>query len=183
MKREQLRELGLTDDQINTIMAENGKDINNAKADVEKINAELEQTKKDLATANETLDKFKDYDNVKADVEKYKAEAEQSKAEYTKKLADMELEGKIKDFTGGKKFVNDLTRDAINSQLKGLVNDEANKGKSLEELLNGLTKDKPNIFVDENAPKAPVVPNMKGAGGEESGIEAAFKRLNPNIKL
>lgn len=182
MKREQLKELGLTDDQINTIMAENGKDINNAKADVEKINAELEQTKKDLATANETLDKFKDYDNVKADVEKYKAEAEQSKAEYTKKLADMELEGKIKDFTGGKKFVNDLTRDAINSQLKGLVNDEANKGKSLEELLNGLTKDKPNIFVDDNAPKAPVVPNMKTDGVKDNDDIRAIMGLSPKNK-
>lgn len=183
MKRDFLKELGLDEDAINKIMAENGKDINNAKGESEKVAAELEQAKTELKAANETLEKFKDYDNVKADVEKYKADLEKSKADYEKKINGMELEAKVKDFTGSKKFVNDLTRNAINSQLVNALNDEANKGKSLEDLLKGLTDGQANIFVDENKPTPPVTPELKGNGENESGVLAAFKRLNPNINI
>jgi len=184
MKRDFLKELGIDEEAINKIMAENGKDINNAKGEVEKTAAELEQTKKDLAAANETLEKFKDYDVIKSDVEKYKADAEKSKAEYEKKIKTMELETRVKDFTSSKKFVNDLTRDSINNSLIGLLNDDTNAGKSLDELLNGLTDGKENIFVNENTPKPPVTPDLKGGNADnESGVMAAFRRLNPNINI
>jgi len=184
MKRDFLKELGLDDEAINKIMAENGKDINNAKGESEKVAAELEQAKAELNAANETLEKFKDYDNVKADVENYKAELEKSKAEFEKKINGMELEAKVKEFTGAKKFVNDLTRNAINSQLVALLNEEANKGKSLDDLLNGITDGQANIFVEENKPTPPVTPELKGGNGEqEDGVMSAFKRLNPNINF
>lgn len=95
----------------------------------------------------------------------------------------MELNAKVKDFTGSKKFVNDFTRDVINSQLVDALNDESNKGKSLDDLLNAITEGKENIFVSENKPVPPVIPELKGNGGEESGVLAAFKRLNPNITI
>lgn len=183
MKRDFLRELGLSDDVINQIMAENGKDVNNAKGDLEKITAERDQLKADLTKANETLDSFKDYDEVKANVEKYKADFEKSKKDYEKKIADMELNTKIKDFTNGKKFVNDLTREAINSQLFTALNADENKGKSLEEILETLTSGKENIFVDENKPVPPITPELKGDNPGESGVMAAFRRLNPNINI
>lgn len=160
MKREFLKELGIDDEAINKIMAENGNDINSAKKDVEKISAELEQAKADLTKANETLDKFKDYDNVKADVEKYKTEIEKSKTDYEQKLQQMELKGKVKDFTSGKKFVNDLTRNAVNDQLLQALNDETNKGKSLDDLLKTITDGQDNIFVNDDQPKPPIIPNM-----------------------
>jgi uncharacterized protein YggE len=177
MKRDFLKELGIDEEAINKIMAENGKDINNAKADVEKISAENEQLKKDLETANATLDKVKDYDNVKADVEKYKADLEKSKSDYENKIAAMELAAKVKDFTGSKKFVNDLTRDAINKQLADAVNDDANKGKSLEELFNALTDGKENIFENENKPTPPNVPNMANDKPGATDDDAAVRRI------
>lgn len=183
MKRDFLKDLGIDEEVINKIMAENGKDINNAKGESEKLSAEIEQLKKELEGANATLEKVKDYDNVKADVEKYKAEAEKSKTEYEKRISDMELEGKIKDFTSGKKFVNDLTRDAINNSLKTALNDEANKGKSLDELLNVITEGKENIFIDENKPTPPVTPTLTGDNASNSGVMSEFLKLNPNIKL
>ena len=184
MKREDLKELGLEDEAINKIMALNGSDINNAKKDVEKLTADLEQTKAELVKANETLDKVKDYDEVKANYEKYKSDLETSKKEYADKVAAMELSAKVKEFTSGKRFVNDLTKEAINSQLINALNDENNKGKSLDELLNGITEGKENIFVEENKPQAPTVTTLQGDnGGTESGVMAAFKRLNPNIKF
>ena len=163
MKREFLKELGLADDVINQIMAENGKDINSAKGDSEKNSAELEQLKADLKKANEFIETHKDYDQIKADAEKYKNEAANSKTEFEKKIHDMELDNTVNGFINSykKKFANDFTKSAISKNLKDLLNDDSNKGKSLDELLEGITKDKEGVFIDENKPVPPVVPGMK----------------------
>ena len=85
-------------------------------------------SKKQLEKANATIDGMKDYDAVKPDVAKYQQEAENAKKEAAAKVRQLELQAKVKDFTSGKKFVNDLTRDAINAQLEATLNDD-NKGK------------------------------------------------------
>ena len=89
MKRKFLEELGLTKEQVDSIMTENGNDIEAAKADVSQVKTELEQTKAQLQEANTTIDGFKDYDQVKSQVEEYKSKYEQSKTEYEEKIADM----------------------------------------------------------------------------------------------
>lgn len=184
MKREELKEIGLDEEAINKVMALHGKDVNGLKEEAEKKAAEFEQLKEELSKANETLDKVKDYDEVKANYEKYKTDLETSKKDYAEKIAAMELNAKVKEFTSSKKFVNELTKDAINTQLVAALNDESNKGKSLDDLLNGLTEGKDNIFAVENVPQAPTVTTLNGDNGEhESGVMAAFRRLNPNIKL
>ncbi len=71
MKTEFLKDLGLDKEVINKIMAENGKDINAAKAELETTKQnlattqeELKQTQEQLKTANTTIDGFKDYDDM-----------------------------------------------------------------------------------------------------------------------
>lgn len=91
MKRKFLEDMGLTKDQVDSIMDENGNDIEAAKGEAEKVKAELEQAKTQLEEANTTIDGFKDYDQVKAQVEEYKTKFEQSKAEYETKIADMQF--------------------------------------------------------------------------------------------
>lgn len=91
MKRKFLEDMGLSKEQVDSIMAENGNDIEAAKADVNRVKAELEQTKNQLQEANTTIDGFKDYDQVKSQVEEYKNKYEQSKAEYEGKIADMQF--------------------------------------------------------------------------------------------
>lgn len=183
MKRDFLKELGLSDEVIDKVMAENGKDINSAKGESEKLSAELEQTKSELTKANETLEKFKDYEQTKADVEKYKSELATSKAEFEQKIAKMETQGRIKEFTSTKKFVNDFTRDSINEGLEKALADESNKGKSLEELLGILTEGKENIFLSENTPNLVVQNKMTDSNNGDSGVLEAFKKLNPNLSL
>lgn len=175
MKRDFLKNLGLADDAIEAIMSENGKDINAAKADGEKLTAELSQTKSELEQANAMLEKVKDYDAIKADVEKYKADAESSRAEYEKKLADMERANKVKDFTSGKKFVNELTRNAINAELSKALEDSANAGKSLDDLLKGITDGKENIFATD-APPPPRQFEPTGSGADNAD-DAAIRKI------
>lgn len=179
MKREELTAAGLTDEQIEKVMKMNGDDINREKAKF----ADYEETKAQLEKANATLEGMKDYDAVKADVLKYQQEAEKAKADAAERVQQLEDKNRVKDFTSGKKFVNELTRDAINAQLYDAMNAAANKGKSLDDLLKEITDGKENIFVTENAPTPPTIPDMHSKGNSESGVFAAFKNLNPNLKI
>lgn len=91
MKRKFLEDMGLTKEQIDSIMTENGNDIEAAKAEMNQTKAELEQVKAQLQEANTTLDGFKDYDQIKAQVEEYKNKSEQIKNEYETRIADMQF--------------------------------------------------------------------------------------------
>ncbi|CAK7023189.1 MAG: hypothetical protein ENTB_05107 [Enterocloster aldenensis] len=91
MKRKFLEDMGLTKEQVDSIMAENGTDIEAAKGEMEQTKAELEQTKTQLQEANTTIDGFKDYDQVKGQVEEYRTKYETSKAEYEARISDMQF--------------------------------------------------------------------------------------------
>lgn len=160
MKRDFLESLGIETEVADKIMKENGKDIESAKAKF----ADYDDLKQQLEKANATIEGWKDYDAIKADVAKYQQEAENAKKEAAAKVQQLELQAKIKDFTGNKKFVNDLTRDAINAQIEAALNDDANKGKSLDDLLKELTDGKTDIFKEENTPTPPTVTNMAAGG-------------------
>ena len=179
MKREELETIGLTAEQIEAVMKKNGDDINREKAKF----ADYDDVKKQLEKANATIDGMKDYETVKADVLKYQKEAETARAETAAKVQQLELQAKIKDFTSSKKFVNDLTRDAINAQLESALNDAANKGKSLDDLLKALTDGKTDIFREENAPTPPTVVQMTGNGQQTAtpaGIATAAPKASWN---
>lgn len=95
MKRKFLEELGLTKEQIDSIIDENGKDIENAKSEVTTVKSELEQVRTQLKEANITIEGFKDYDQVKSQVEEYKTKYEKSTLEYESRIADMQLSSSI----------------------------------------------------------------------------------------
>ena len=160
MKREELTAAGLTEEQINTVMKLNGDDINREKSKY----SDYDDVKKQLEKANATIDGMKDYEEVKAKVTQYQQEAETAKKEAAAKVQQLELQQKIRDFTAPKKFVNDLTRDAINAQLEKALNDDANKGKSLDDLLKALTDGKADIFKNDDTPTPPTVTQMAAAG-------------------
>ncbi len=161
MKRDFLESLGIDAEAIDKIMAENGKDIEGVKAKF----ADHEEIKKQLEAANATLEKFKDYDQTKAEVEKYKAELKKSQEESAAKFAAMERSSKVKDYLSSKKFVNDITRDAIAAKMGDMLGADESKGKSLDDIFGEITKDKTDILKDENAPTPPKVPQMGGGKG------------------
>ena len=185
MKKEFLLGLELDEDKIGKIMAENGKDIQREK---DKF-ADHEDIKIALKKAEETIAGFGDVEAIKADVQKYKTEAETAKAEAANKVKELETKAKITGFTAkmeatGKRFANDLTKEAIENRLLAAMNSEEAKGKSLDDLFAEYTKDKENIIVDDKSPKPPVVSQMAGdANSGLSGVELAFKKINPDLKI
>lgn len=89
MKREFLKELGLTDEQIDKVMAENGKDIEKHKTTAETHKTEIENLKSQLEEANKQIEDFKgmDIEGIKKAAEEYKTKFEEAQA---KAKADME---------------------------------------------------------------------------------------------
>ena len=174
MKREFLEGLKLEAAVIDQIMAENGKDIEREKQKTLAAQEEAKETKAQLEKANKTLEGFADHEQIKADVEKYKAEAETAKKEAAAKIASLERTAHVKDFLSGKKFVNDITRDAIAAKLTEQLSSEEAKGKSLDDLFAALTKDQKNILADDTAPAPPVQGSMKG--GSHAADERASAR-------
>ncbi|UTC65999.1 MULTISPECIES: phage scaffolding protein [unclassified Treponema] len=158
MKRDFLEGLNLDADTIDKIMAENGKDVNREKAKY----ADYDDIKTQLEAANKTIEKFKDYDETKTEVEKYKAENEKLQKEGAAKIAAMERSAKVKDYLSNKKFVNDITRDAIAAKMGEALEADASKGKNLDDIFAEITKDKADILKDETQPTPPVVPPMGG---------------------
>ena len=58
---------------------------------------ELETTKQQLDTANQTIEGFKDYEDVKAQVNEYKTKFEQSEQEKADIKANYEFTGKLQE--------------------------------------------------------------------------------------
>lgn len=101
MKREFLKELGLTDEQIDKIMAENGKDIENAKGDLAEKETELETKTKEveslqgqLDTANKEIESYKEMDieSIKAAADDYKIKYETAKEDAEKEIESLKFE-------------------------------------------------------------------------------------------
>ena len=162
MKRDFLEGLNLDAELIDKIMVENGKDINREKAKY----ADYEDIKTQLETANKTIEKVKDYDETKAEIERYKAEIEKLQKDGAAKIAAMERSAKVKDYLSGKKFVNDITREAIASKMGEVLGADESKGKNLDDIFAEITKDKSDILKDDNAPTPPVVSAMGGKVGK-----------------
>lgn len=106
MKTDFLKELGLDQETIDKIMAENGKDIAAEKAKTTKAEGERDNYKDQLETATESLEKFKDVDPtaMQNEIEKLNKQLKDKDAEFAKKEADRifsdTLKEAIKSFGG-----------------------------------------------------------------------------------
>lgn len=108
MKREFLKELGLTDAQIDKIMSENGKDVEKAKGDLSTKETELNSTKEQLKKANKQIEEFKEMDieGIKAAADEYKTKFEESEKTRKEELEKLRFEHKLEGALSGAKAKN-----------------------------------------------------------------------------
>ena len=145
--REFLKGLELEKETIDTIMAEHGKLITEAK----EKRQELEDKIKEYEGKIEDLgSKAKTNEEIQKELETLKGQI----AEETAKKQEAEKEAKflnnINEVIGDKKFVNDFTKNAIINEIKTALQLEENAGKSTKDIFEALTKDKVNIFANPN---------------------------------
>ena len=145
--REFLKGLDLDKETIDTIMAEHGKLITEAKEktqDLENKIKDYESKISDLSSKAETNTKVQEeLDNLKKSIAENEAKAK-AKAE------DDALTKNITSVFGDKKFVNEYTKNAIISDIKTALKDSNNAGKSAKDLFEELTKNKEGIFSNPN---------------------------------
>lgn len=99
MKRKFLEDLGLTKEQIDSVMAENGKDIETEKEKATATVAELEDIKNQLKEANSTITDLKknnaDNEALQTKVKEYEDTIKTQKAEYEAKVTNLTLDTAI----------------------------------------------------------------------------------------
>lgn len=209
MKREFLKSIeGLTDEAIDKIIAENGKDIEATKVktgqatekvsqELENLKSELESNKQTLEQANAQIEKFKtlDVEGIKAQAEEWKTKysefENQTKAEkeaFTKQLADKDYEFAVKEFIGTQKFTGDFTKNAFIEDFKkqGLKLDNG-KFLGADDYIKGFQEKNQGVFIIE-APidEAPVPQFTKQQEGQPqdkgSMFNFGFNPLRPMPK-
>lgn len=145
--REFLKGLELDKETIDTIMAEHGKLITEAKEKTQ----DLENKVKDYETKiGELSSKAETNTKVQEELDNLKKSIAENEAKAKAKAEDEILTKNITSAFGDKKFVNDYTKNAIVNDIKTALKDSNNAGKSAKDLFEELTKDKEGIFSNPN---------------------------------
>ena len=172
MKTEDLKEKGLTDEQISYVMAENGKSIKALQDENKKLKDDYEAYKKRAEDAEATLKNFegKDFDAMTKELEGYKKKAEESKAEFDKAIAERDFNDALKTEIEGYKFTSESAKKAVMNEIKsaGL---KLSNGKilGLTDLISQIKEKDSGAFIDEKQEeledkKARFTDSMKGSG-------------------
>ena len=186
MKRDEVKAQvpGLTDEQLDWLMNENGKDITAEKGKATALQTQVADLTAQLNTAQDGLKAFEgvDVNDLKAQIAKLQADIQTQADAFT---FDAALDGAIRDAKG---------RDV--KAIRGMLDLEALKGSKdrgadIKAALDGLAKEKAWAFDSRQAQGESDTGLVVNTGGEHGtggivssdGVESAFSALNPDLKL
>lgn len=182
MKREDVKNMipGITEEQLNWIMQENGADINREKSAAATLQTQLNNTAAQLKTAQEGLAKFDgvDVEGLTAQVAKLQADMQaQADGFAFDNALDTAILGKKGRSVKAVRALLDL------DGLKGSADRTADIAKALDE----AAKANPWAFgEDTGRPGYPVLPGggePRHLPSEKDGVTAAFMDRNPGLKI
>ena len=178
MKREFLEGLGIEKENIDKIMAENGKDIEGVKANLSTKEAELADTKKLLDDANKEIEGFKDLDveAIKAKAEDYKTKFEEAQEKAKAELERVQFNHILENTLKGAKARNVKAVKAL-LDLEGL---KLNEGKiiGLDEQLESIQKENEFLFeVEETKPNTPTFTRPNDSGKPQAITKEQFNNM------
>ena len=154
MKREFLKALELSDEVIDKIMAENGKDIEAEKSKTASYKQKFETSESDKAELETKIEELQtagtDNEKVKKELEDLKKKIEDDKKATEAKRADDELTAAITAVFGDKKFTSDYVKNGIIADMKSEIAKPENKAKGYDKIFEELTDGKEGIFVSPN---------------------------------
>lgn len=128
MKTEDLKEQGLTQEQINFVMAENGKDLKAITSERDSIKKKLETAEADrdtykgqLETANTTLEKFKDIDpdKISGEIEGYKQQIKDAEAKAQQQITERDQRDYLKAEFDKLGITSERTRKSLMADIMG----------------------------------------------------------------
>ena len=189
MNTEALKKLGLTQEQIDAIMAENGKDIKAEQDKAESLKKERDSLQSQLTEANETIKGYKDMDidAIKKSAgdweEKYKASVQE--------LENMRFDNLLdKGLTGSGAYDADIVKKLLDREAL-IVKD--GKLEGLDKQLAHMQEKRPYLFAPQEKPDdqqetkpegsgfKPFVPPASGdgAGGKSTMAQEIAAIFNP----
>ena len=184
MKREFLRELGLSEEQIEKVMSEHGKTITDTTAKLaaaeeskKAFEAQLVERDKDIKDLKKGAEDNAELAQKYADLEtKYKG----AKAEYEQQIKDTNLNHAVDMALTGKVHDAGIVRGLLDRTK--LTLDEQGQLGGLDEQLKGLSESKPFLFIPDQATGTnPSFNGARPAGGQPtpqptppSGEDALF---------
>lgn len=128
MKREELKNLGLTDEQIESVMTMNGADITREKGKADKWENDYNALK---ATADADAQKYATYDSDMEELATLRAYKD-----------GVEFDKRFTAVLGDSKPVNDMTRKGLSGLFAEAVKDPANEGKTDADIWSGIVSGK-----------------------------------------
>lgn len=160
MKRKFLEDLGLTKEQIDSVMDENGRDIEAEKEKSNTTTTELEDIKIQLKEANSTITELKknngDNEVLQTKVKEYEDTIKTQKADYEAKVRNLTLDSAIeKALTNAKAKHSDLLATKIDRD-KLVITDDKITG--LDEQLKGLKDTYKDLFEEKISGATPANP-------------------------
>lgn len=175
MKRKFLEDLGLTREQVDNIMTENGRDIEAAKSDYETLKQQLEAQTAQMAERDAQLETLKksagDNEALTKQIADLQAENTAAKEKYESDMKELKIITAIKQAVGESAQDADLVAGLFDKSK--LILSEDGKVTGLEEQLKSLKKEKAFLFKEEK----PQQPQLKGGKPVEgSGVPPAEKK-------
>lgn len=160
MKREFLTSLGIEDKNIiDSIMSENGKDIESAKS----AYADYDSIKEQLKTANSQIEEFGklDVEGIRKTADEYKAKYEQSVKDAEAKIGQIRFDNALENALTSSKAKNAKAVKAL-LDMNGL---KYNEGKiiGLDEQLKTIREE--NAYMFDSSEPSPESPKPKFSGG------------------
>ena len=186
MTRSELKEFGIEDKAvIDKIMDSYGVGVEKAKADTETLKSQMAEKDKAITELNEKIKAFdgtgETLKELQEKVQTYEQkETERQEAEKQAQI-DAELKSRFMAVVGENKFKHaDIENGRFNAFKESLAKDEF-KGKGDADIFAEITKDM-DLYVNPQQEKI-TMPGGNVKTTTMSGVEEAFLRRNPNIKI
>lgn len=153
MKRDLLKEHGFSEEQINLVMAENGKDVNSLKEQINNLTGERDGLQKQIDDRDKQLNTLKksakDNEELQSQIKQLQDENKTAKQNYQDQLAKQNKSFKIEGALRDAKAKNIKTVLPLIDTEKVSVNDDGTLN-GLSEQLDNIKQDNGFLFGEEN---------------------------------
>lgn len=149
MKRDQLKELGLSDEQIQSVMDLNGKDINKTKENLASLTTENESLKNQISDRDKDLKKFKsqvkDSEDLEKQITNWQAKYKKDTADLNAKLGQVKLNSAIDQSLSKSNARNIKAVKSLLNMDDVSIDDDGNL-KGLDDQIKAIQKSDPYLF-------------------------------------
>lgn len=180
MKTEFLKDLGLTDEQIASVMAENGKDIKKEKDKADEFERELKDSNTQLKQANDTISDLKknnaDNEELQKKVNKYEEDMKTQKENYEKEINDMKYANALNDVLSKYPFQDDDAKEFAISKIKDKTEFKNGEFIGINDVMADMKKNTGYLFkVDPKGTGSFVTGGAEGSDSKPGNENIATK--------